>query len=77
MDIKFIYNFGDYIMDDVTEMHEFDEEDLLKCTKFELVDYIVFLRRDVEDLEEETSEYFEAISSFVSDINKKGLGDMR
>lgn len=60
-------------MDDVTEMHEFDEEDLLKCTKFELVDYIVSLRRDVEDLEEENSEYFEAVSEFCSMVKKKGL----
>lgn len=60
-------------MDDITEMHDFDEEDLLGCSKQDLTDYIAFLRRDIEDLEEENSEYFGVISAFVSTVKKKGL----
>lgn len=73
MYVKFIYNFGDYPMDEITEMHDFDEKDLLECSKQELIDYIAFLRRDVEDLEEENSEYFGVIWAFVSTVKKKGL----
>lgn len=73
MIIEFIYGFEDDTMDGVGEMHGFDKEDLFGCTKDELVDYIGFLRLDIDDLEEDNSEYFEAISSFVSLVKKKGL----
>jgi hypothetical protein len=73
MIIEFIYGLENDTMNDLTEMQDFDQDDLLGCTKDELVDYIGFLRRDIDDLEEDNSEYFEAISSFVSLVKKKGL----